>query len=90
MSTVGSPSTIHSASCHPAPPAAVMPKLWPSLSQKFFSPGAGPTIGFPSGVYAIAPLYTSLIPTSPNAGTRFIQRSICGIMRSSSPLNNSY
>ncbi len=35
MSTVGSPSVIHSASCQPAPPAAVMPKLWPSLSQKF-------------------------------------------------------
>ena len=32
---VGSPSTIHSASCQPAPPAAVTPKEWPSLSQKF-------------------------------------------------------
>ena len=38
------------------PPAAVTPKLWPSLSQKFFKPHAGPTIGEPSGVYAIAPL----------------------------------
>ena len=35
MSIVGSPSTIHSASCQPAPPAAVTPKEWPSLSQKF-------------------------------------------------------
>ena len=32
---VGSPSTIHSASCQPAPPAAVTPNEWPSLSQKF-------------------------------------------------------
>jgi len=50
MSIVGSPSTIHSANCQPAPPAAVIPKLCPSLIQKFLSPQAGPTIGFPSGV----------------------------------------
>ena len=50
MSMLGSPSTIHSASCQPAPPAAVTPNEWPSLSQKFFTPGAGPTIGEPSGV----------------------------------------
>jgi hypothetical protein len=50
MSMVGSPSTIHSASCQPAPPAAVMPKLWPSLSQKFLRSQAGPMIGLPSGV----------------------------------------
>ena len=47
---VGSPSTIHSANCQPAPPAAVMPKLWPSLSQKLGSPQAGPMMGLPSGV----------------------------------------
>ena len=47
---VGSPSTIHSASCQPAPPAAVMPKLWPSFSQKLGRSQAGPTIGLPSGV----------------------------------------
>jgi hypothetical protein len=56
MSIVGSPSVIHSASCQPAPPAAVMPKLWPSFSQKLRSPQAGPMIGLPSGVYGIAPL----------------------------------
>ena len=50
MSMVGSPSTIHSAICQPAPPAAVTPKEWPSFSQKFFKPGAGPMIGEPSGV----------------------------------------
>ena len=47
---VGSPSTIHSASCQPAPPAAVTPKEWPSFSQKFGTPQAGPMIGLPSGV----------------------------------------
>ena len=41
----GSPSTIHSASCQPEPPAAVMPKLWPSLSQRFRTPHAGPISG---------------------------------------------
>ena len=46
----GSPSTIHSASCQPAPPAAVMPKLWPSLSQTFGRPQAGPISALPSGV----------------------------------------
>ena len=56
MSIVGSPSTIHSAICQPAPPAAVTPNEWPSLSQKFGTPAAGPTIGLPSGVYAMAPL----------------------------------
>jgi len=29
MSIDGSPSTIHSASRQPEPPAAVTPKLWP-------------------------------------------------------------
>jgi hypothetical protein len=50
MSTVGSPSTIQLASCQPAPPAAVTPKLWPSETQKLGRPKAGPTIGLPSGV----------------------------------------
>ena len=50
MSMVGSPSTIHSASWKPAPPAAVIPKLWPSLSQKLSMPHAGPMMGLPSGV----------------------------------------
>ena len=50
MSMVGSPSTIHSASCQPAPPAAVIPKLCPSDSQKLSMLQAGPMIGLPSGV----------------------------------------
>ena len=50
MSIVGSPSTIHSASCQPAPPAAVMPKLCPSLIQKLGTSHPGPTSGLPSGV----------------------------------------
>ena len=50
MSMVGSPSTIHSANCQPEPPAAVTPKEWPSLSQKFGTSAAGPTMGLPSGV----------------------------------------
>ena len=53
---VGFPFTIHSANCQPAPPAAVTPKECPSLIQKFFKSQAGPIIGLPSGVYAIAPL----------------------------------
>ena len=46
----GSPLTIQSDSRSPAPPAAVMPKLKPSASQKFFRPQAGPISGLPSGV----------------------------------------
>ncbi len=46
----GSPSTIHSASCQPAPPAAVMPKLCPSFSQTFGRVPAGPISALPSGV----------------------------------------
>ena len=51
MSMVGSPSTIHSASCQPAPPAAVMPKGMALVQPEIRGvPGAGPMIGLPSGV----------------------------------------
>ena len=85
MSMPGSPSTIHSASCQPAPPAAVMPKLWPSLSHTFGKPQAGPMSALPSGVYEIGPLTMSLMPQFASAGTRRCAPSTYGTSRSRSP-----
>ena len=48
MAPKGAPSALEPQ--EPAPPAAVTPKEWPSLSQTFLSPQAGPMIGLPSGV----------------------------------------
>jgi len=85
MSMPGSPSTIHSASCQPAPPAAVMPKLWPSFSHTLRTPQAGPISGLPSGVYEIGPLTIVLMPQCSRQGTRLIAASTCGTSRSRSP-----
>ena len=47
----GAPLTIHSAHARPVPPLLAMPnRLKPAITQKFGTPGTGPTIGAPSGV----------------------------------------
>src|SRR3546814_1355072 len=61
-SIVGSPSTIHSASAPPAPPALAMPaELKPAPTKKFFRSGASPRMKLPSGVKLSGPLTNCLI-----------------------------
>ena len=56
-SMVGSPSTIHSASARPAPPAEAMPtELNPAPTKKLASSGASPRMNWLSGVKLSGPL----------------------------------
>ena len=50
MSHSVAPSTSHSASTLPAPPAWAIPKVKTQASKAFGTPGIGPSSGLPSGV----------------------------------------
>ena len=56
-SVVGWPSTIHSASARPAPPADAIPtELKPAATKKPASSGASPMMNWLSGVKLSGPL----------------------------------
>ncbi len=56
-SLVGAPSTIHSASARPAPPADAIPtELNPAPTKKFATSGASPRMNWLSGVNDSGPL----------------------------------
>jgi hypothetical protein len=56
-STLGSPSTIHSASARPAPPAVAMPtELKPAPTKNPRTSGASPRMNWLSGVKLSGPL----------------------------------
>ena len=65
------PSTIHSATIRPAPPAVAIPKaLNPTATKQFSNSGAGPSMQLPSGVKASGPLTRRAIPVVPRQGVR--------------------
>ncbi len=64
----GSPSVIQLASTSPTPPPWLKPAITAQATQKFVSPGTGPTSGLPSGAKVNGPLITCLIPAVSSAG----------------------
>ena len=72
-SRLGSPSTIHSASCQPMPPAPASP--WAQNPAATQNPGTSdsPRMNSPSGVNASGPLKSFLTSAVSIAGTRTIE-----------------
>ena len=68
---VGRPSTIHSASARPAPPALAIPaELKPAPTKKRRSSGASPRMNWLSGVKLSGPLTRRWTSALASAGTR--------------------
>ena len=64
----GSPCVIQLATTRPTPPPWLKPAITAQATQKFVSPGTGPTKGLPSGAKVKGPLITCLIPAFSRAG----------------------
>ncbi len=85
VSTGAIPSTIHCATTEPTPPPSRMPSEFsPAATQYPSRSGAGPSMGWMSGVKLSGPQKNVRIPTSASTGMRSIARSRYGPSRSQS------